>query len=164
MRESAITNVYQMTTCVGHRNLFQRTRRINRNASRIGKDVFPSVSLAYICKTVSAPGLWVILPVPPCHDPCVQEPWNLIVRQTFSSECCHYFLEWQLAQSGTPGQKYTFEICHRQGRDAEERTLVWAGFFFFLHSLQWREDLHPLRAKTVLSFVLFTSCCSIWPS
>lgn len=45
----------------------------------------PLTAKYLICKTWEAPRLLVLLPVPQCHDPRVQEPWNLIITQTFSS-------------------------------------------------------------------------------
>lgn len=40
------------------------------------------------------------LPVALYCDLFVEGSWNLIIKQTCRSQCCHNFLEWQLAQSG----------------------------------------------------------------
>lgn len=159
MRESTKSNIYQMTACVAHRILFLRTRLTSGN--RKGKFflslflLLPLTAKYLICKTCPAPRLSVLLPVPPCHDPCVREPWNLIIRQTFSSQCCRYFLEWQLAQSGTRDKNILRRYVAERGPDAEKNFTLRALFLFCFRRIRFCFSLAATSASLAHRATLF---------
>lgn len=100
-----------------------------------------------------------MLPVLELGDLCVQGSWNLIIRQTCSSQCCWNFLEWQLAQVA-PQAKYILWRYTTERRKLESEQ---DAFHLAIFSNSDRNDFNMLFYQNrQLHFVcpVFEKCAS----